>query len=100
MSDPVISMLQVPMREAITLAMNDPLTIAFTEDCCFCCDPDQVNNFIPALPMGDQKSGTIWVGVAVKAGTINFSHEAYGTKLSEEHGHGLKSGSRSIQVGN
>lgn len=91
-------MLQVPMRETIAITIGNPLTIAFTEDCCFCCEPDQVNNFNPPLPRGDRKSGDNWTGIATKAGTINFHHDTYGTDLSKKHE--LKGGgSRSIQVG-
>jgi hypothetical protein len=97
MSEPLITMLQVPMRETASIALQESLTITFTEDCCFCCDPDQVGNFTPPLPRGDQKAGYVWNGVAIIPGTINFYHSEYGKGQGEKHK--LTTGSRSIQVG-
>jgi hypothetical protein len=97
MPEPSTPLLQVPMRETAAIALQDTLTIQFTEDCCFCCDISQVDNFKPGLPIGDQKAGYTWVGVAVKAGTINFHHDAYGKMQGESYV--LGGGSRSIQVG-
>jgi hypothetical protein len=94
MSDPI---LQVPMRESVTVSAGDNLTINFTQDCCFCCDADKVNNFNPALPIGDHRSGDSWSGVALVAGTINFRHVPYGKSCAPAAN--SATGGRSIIVG-
>jgi hypothetical protein len=76
MADPI---LQVPMRESVTVTAGESITINFTNKCCFCCDPTKVNNFTPPLPIGDHLSGDTWTGVATVAGTVSFHHLPYGS---------------------
>lgn len=95
MPDPI---LQVPMRESVTVSAGETLTINFTKDCCFCCDPDQANNFVPPLPIGNHRSGDSWSGVAAAAGTIQFHHKPYG-ETCDTTKPTVASGVRTIIVG-
>jgi hypothetical protein len=94
MPDPI---LQVPIRQSATITAGETLTINFTEDCCFCCDADKINNFVPPLPVGDQIAGYSWSGVAQVTGTINFHHTPYGTPCDKKHG--VATAGRTIIVG-
>jgi hypothetical protein len=94
MSDPI---LQVPMRESVTIKKTESLTIHFTTACCFCCDADKINNFIPPLPIGDHNIDDMWSGVAQVTGTINFHHIPYGTTCDKKHD--VATGGRTIIVG-
>jgi hypothetical protein len=89
--------LQVPMKETATVTVGEELTINFTSQCCFCCDPDQVNFFNPPLPIGDHNVGDSWTGRALQSGTVKFSHKPYGQECGE-NGAPATSG-RSIIVG-
>jgi hypothetical protein len=68
----------VPGQDSVTITVGDTLTIDFIEDCCFCCDPEQVDAFYPQLPLGDHLAGKIWSGVAQQSGTFQFCHTPYG----------------------
>jgi hypothetical protein len=93
--------LQVPMRESVTISSGQSLTIHFTQSCCFCCDSDKVNSFKPPLPVGDQDAGDVWSGVALVNGTVNFWSVASGTACGEAPvtGASPETGGRSIIVG-
>jgi hypothetical protein len=90
--------LQVPMRQSITISSGETLTINFTQACCFCCDADKVNNFNPPLPVGDQVAGYSWSGTAQVSGTINFHNVPSGTTCDKKHR--VATGGRTIIVGN
>jgi hypothetical protein len=88
----------VPGSDSVTIDVGDTLSIEFIEDCYFCCDPMQVDCFIPQLPLGDHVAGKIWTGVAQESGTYNFHHKPYGEECGP-HGAPADTG-RSILVGN
>jgi len=69
--------LQLRFREQIA-SQSQSLVIEFIENCCFCCDPMQVDFFFPQLPLGDHVAGMVWSGAARQSGTIKFGHKAYG----------------------
>jgi hypothetical protein len=69
---------EVPGTDSVTITVGDMLVIEFVENCCFCCNPTQVDFFFPQLPLGDHVAGTIWSGAARQSGTINFGHKPYG----------------------
>jgi hypothetical protein len=93
--------LQVPMRESVTISSGQTLTIHFTKTCCFCCDADKVNSFKPPLPVGDQDAGNVWTGVALVAGTVNFWSVTSGTDCGTAPvtGTGVTTSGRTIIVG-
>jgi hypothetical protein len=86
------------MRESVTVSAGETLTINFTEDCCFCCDAEQANNFDPPLPLGNHRSGDTWTGVAAEPGTIQFHHKPYG-ETCDANPPAVASGVRTIIVG-
>jgi len=69
---------EVPGADSVTITVGDTLVIEFIENCCFCCDPMQVDFFFPQLPLGDHVAGMVWSGAARQSGTIKFGHKAYG----------------------
>jgi hypothetical protein len=93
--------LQVPMRESVTISVGQTLTIHFTQSCCFCCDEDKINSFKPPLPVGDQDAGDVWSGAALGTGTVNFWFVTSGTPCGAAPvtKAGVATGGRTIIVG-
>jgi hypothetical protein len=87
----------VPGTDSVSINVGDTLTIDFIEDCCFCCDPMQVDTFFPQLPLGDHKAGKIWSAVAQESGTMQFHHQPYGKTCDTKRG--VTSNPRTISVG-
>ncbi len=73
-----MSTIKVPGTDSITVVVGDVVNIEFIEDCCFCCEPEQVDFYFPQLPLGDHKAGMIWSGAARQSGTVGFHHKLYG----------------------
>jgi hypothetical protein len=90
----------VPGSDSVTIDVGDTLTIDFIEDCCFCCDPMQVDLFLPQLPLGDHVAGKTWSGVAQESGTIQFGHKPYGGECNPRAVSIPMDGGRAITVGN
>jgi hypothetical protein len=90
--------IMVPGKDSVTITVGETLTIDFIEDCCFCCDPTQVDSFFPQLPLGDHKAGKTWQGVAQITVTIQFHHTPYGQGCNSKHSSVMDSG-RTIVVG-
>jgi hypothetical protein len=88
----------VPGEDSVTVTIGETLNIEFVEDCCFCCDPEQVDLFIPQLPLGDHMAGKTWAGVAQETATIEIHHKKYGKKCHEVEAVPLNTG-RTITVG-
>jgi hypothetical protein len=93
-----MSTIRVPGTDSITIVVGDIVNIDFIEDCCFCCDPEQVDMFFPQLPLGDHKKGTLWSGCARTSGTIKFHHKAYGGECTARNSAPADAG-RTITVG-
>ena len=90
--------IKVPGTNNLTITVGEIVTIEFIEDCCFCCDPEQVDSFYPQLPLGDHKAGMIWTGVARKTGTIKFHHKPYGGECTARNAAPAEAG-RTITIG-
>ena len=89
--------IKVPGTDSVTITVGDTLTIDFVQDCCFCCNPEQVDSFLPQLPLGDHMAKDIWSGVAQQTGTFQFHHVSYGRQCGASTGP-MTSG-RTIVVG-
>jgi hypothetical protein len=68
----------VPGRDSVSIVVGETLTIDFVESCNFCCNPEEVDAFLPQLPLGDHLFGDTWSGIAQQSGTFQFHHVKYG----------------------
>jgi hypothetical protein len=90
---------KVPGTNSVTTTVGEMLVIEFVEDCCFCCNPEQVDFFYPQLPLGDHEAGMVWTGVARESGTISFGHKPYGGECMARNMPAPEDPGRTITVG-
>jgi hypothetical protein len=88
-----------PLEESLTVNVEDYLTLIFTEACHPCWVPDDQGLFDPQLPHGDHKTGSPWIGKAIKAGTLGCSYIPCGQECGTVVEGLPKNPPRSITVG-